>query len=66
PQRILTGTTRMVLGAVQLGGSIFRGHHHRVQAWCQMARGAGLLAGLMGWHPAEYQSSRRDHAAGPT
>jgi hypothetical protein len=54
PTRMLTGLGRMVLGSVGLIPSLFFPRHVQVWMMREIARGAGLICGLVGWLYREY------------
>jgi succinoglycan biosynthesis protein ExoM len=59
-RRISTGSGRIAIGIVSLLPSIFLGKSQTVQALLQIARGAGMLSGLMGKSYNEYQKTHGD------
>jgi succinoglycan biosynthesis protein ExoM len=59
-RRISTGSGRIAIGIVSLVPSIFLGKSQTVQALLQIARGAGMLSGLMGKSYNEYQNTHGD------
>ena len=59
-RRILTGSGRIAIGIISLLPSIFLGKSQTVQALLQIARGAGMLSGLMGKSYNEYQNTHGD------
>jgi succinoglycan biosynthesis protein ExoM len=59
-RRTLTGSGRIAIGIISLLPSIFLGKSQTVQALLQIARGAGMLSGLMGKSYNEYQNTHGD------
>jgi succinoglycan biosynthesis protein ExoM len=59
-RRISTGSGRIAIGIISLLPSIFLGKAQVVQALLQIARGAGMLSGLMGKSYNEYQNIHGD------
>lgn len=59
-RRISTGSGRIAIGTISLLPSIFLGKAQVVKALLQIARGAGMLSGLMGKSYNEYQNTHGD------
>ena len=59
-RRTVTGTGRITIGIISLLPSIFLGKAQVVRALLQIARGAGMLSGLMGKSYNEYQNTHGD------
>jgi succinoglycan biosynthesis protein ExoM len=59
-KRTVTGTGRITIGIISLLPSILLGKAQVVHALLQIARGAGMLSGLMGKSYNEYQNTHGD------
>jgi succinoglycan biosynthesis protein ExoM len=59
-KRTVTGTGRIAIGIISLLPSLLLGKAQVVQALLQIARGAGMLSGLMGKSYNEYQNTHGD------